>query len=151
MIHPRFVLLLCCLTVLPITAAAQVPTSDAAAVRQLLAEFRGAFDRADAAAYERIHAANTLVVDLGIVSHDRAALVKNFRADLAGPDFKGFKFTRFDITNLRFPTPSTAIVTVPWEASLPNQPTMKGVALLVAGKHGRTWLLDAWHSALVMP
>jgi len=132
------------------TRALRESPDDEAAVRKLVTDFSAAFDRSDAVKYKALHAANVVVVDLGVVSRNRDELVNHFVEDLGGA-YKGFRIVSFKVEIFRFLNATTAVLTVPWEFSLPGQPNVKGIALMVAGKHGSQWLLDAWQSAALQP
>jgi len=119
---------------------------DEAAVRQVLEDYRAANYPLDTAKLNAIHSPTVFAVDGGVASRDRQSLVKSLHGQLTGSG-KGFRFTALDIGEIRFPSATTAIALATWEGELPGRPPLKGIWLVVLGKHGSRWLLDAWSSA----
>jgi uncharacterized protein (TIGR02246 family) len=143
----RVTLLLIALFLAPSPTWSQANSADEQAIRRVLAHFRAAFDEADVTKYRALHAPSALVVDLGVVSTSRDELAGHFKADLTGA-YKGFRFTAFDMSTVRVLNATTAMASGTWEATVPGQPPLKGIVLMVLGKHGSNWLVEGWHSAL---
>ena len=130
----------------PIAAVrAQGTTEDRAAIRHVIGEYRTAVDRIDMAAMRAIHPPDALIVDAGVVSLDRDAFLKALQIDLGGGS-RGFTFTAMEIVDIRFTGPTSAVALVNWDASTPRTSVIRGIWLVVLGKHKADWLIDAWHS-----
>jgi ketosteroid isomerase-like protein len=127
-------------------ARAQSAATDEAAIRKVLAEYRAAINPLDTIRLRAIHSPDVIVVDGGVLSRGRDAFLKALQADLGG-NGSGWRFTSMDVAEVRFPSATTAIALATWEGGIPGRPVQKGIWLVVLGKHGSGWWLEAWSSA----
>lgn len=127
-------------------------STDSAAVRQLLSQYKSAIERLDARGTERLFTRDSQVFENGGVEGSYA----NYLAKHLGPElghFKSFKFSDYKV-DVRFEGP-VALATETYNYRIETQKgeivERRGVATSVLKKVGRRWKILSTHGSSRTP
>lgn len=137
----------------PLSQPRTAPTSDEAAVRAVLSQYKSAIERLDATETERLFTAESTVFETGGVEGSYA----NYLAKHLGPElghFKSFKFSDYKVeVHLLSADAAHAIETYKFriETKAGEVVDRLGVATSVLRKENGTWKIVMMHSSSRRP
>ena len=136
----------------PVTKSKSTQSSDAAAVRSVLAQYKSAIERLDATGTEKLFTADSTVFETGGVEGNYA----NYLAKHLGPElghFRSFKFSDYKI-DVRFEGPlalATETYNYRIEPKTGSVAQRRGVATSVLKKVNGQWKILTMHNSARTP